>query len=525
MSYVTNFGQRVVDVPESSSNTNLTTLECFVGLASSTLSVAGIQISLASDINAHIYVDQSPGKVTGVGTVALADSTAIAGTLTRFERDFIKGDEIFLDSDGTLQSRIVDEVTSDTEITLTVATTGGTLSGKAYQFYPWDISDFFEFNSVKGIYAETTGAINSYFRVRVCSIALVTSEFFRLQSILCPIASPLPRALTHLGNLKTEAMLTWNPTSLHALIDHTNHLSVATTSRLVGVVFNETQKDGNFWVDAVTGTGAVTLADNIYSLVSSGDTGTATLNSVRVAQFVPGTTNVFRAIAKTRLDGTTLGGSGNILRLGPYNADNGFFFELDDATFTIVSRTGGVDTKYAIADWNKSNHVLDITKYHVFDIHYSVESVEFYGDGELLHQLSIVDQVTRYSKSNAMPITFESNSGGVTASYLDIAVAVIWRMGSLKSAPALKHIDDTTSTVCKYSGGVLHKVIIGTGNNNAVITVWDNITNAAPVMSVIKLPNSTEPVVLPFDAPFYTGLTIQSDDPAVDITVIYEEWF
>jgi len=519
MSYITGFSQNVVAVPENSSDTNLGSLGEFIGEWHSTLNVVGIQVSLWTDQNCDVYIEQSPGLKTGNGTVSFNDGVAVSGVGTNFVRDFRVGDPIYLDSGGVVQAKVIASIIGITSLTVTVATTGGSLSGKSYQWYPATLNDKFEFSSYKKNWGDTLTIINSYFRVRVENDTTTATDVFSLQSVLCPIAIAVPRALTEDGRFKTENQIVEAQTGHRAFVDHANNLSTATSVKLVGSNFNQTQKDANFWVETAAGpTGTYALAGSVYTLRTGSGTGTTKLSSVRTARYNPGTTNQFRGIVKTR----DAGNVGNTLNWGIYDTSNGYFFQLAGTSLNIVTRSGGVDTVVAKADWNRFAYQYDLATYNVFDIKYSLSSVGFYLNGTLVHDAEIKGATDPIVQSLELPVTFECNAVAGADAYLDILQGVIWRVGEFKTSPAYVHIAGSAATVCKFSGGMLHKIIVGKGVNNATITIWDNTAASAPIISILQLPNSTTPTAIEYNAPFYTGLTVQSSSASTDITVIYE---
>jgi hypothetical protein len=60
MSYFKNIQQNVIADTLNSSTANLSASQTFTGTSASTLGVAGIQVSLKTDQNCYVYVDQSP---------------------------------------------------------------------------------------------------------------------------------------------------------------------------------------------------------------------------------------------------------------------------------------------------------------------------------------------------------------------------------------------------------------------------------------------------------------------------------
>jgi len=199
MSYITRLSQAATVDTNNSSSANLSQNAYFIGLPTSTLGVNSIQVSLKSDQNCTIYVEQSPGTVTGVSTVTTTNPGSvgtITGVATKFQRDFKVGDQIFIAGETT---HYIASIVSDTVMTATATFAG--VAGAAYTFYPWDLSDMFLYYANNN-FGRTTQAISSYLRVRVVNTGTATSLFLRLQTVLCPIVDSVPRALNSLGYLR-----------------------------------------------------------------------------------------------------------------------------------------------------------------------------------------------------------------------------------------------------------------------------------------------------------------------------------
>jgi hypothetical protein len=110
----------------NSSSTNIVSGGYFSGATSTTLGVAGIQVSLRTDQNCTVWIDQAPTNAlvdnpTGT-TAATNDSTVLTGTGTYFTKNMAIGDTIVFDPTGTNQTRTVASVTSDTVLNVTYVT-------------------------------------------------------------------------------------------------------------------------------------------------------------------------------------------------------------------------------------------------------------------------------------------------------------------------------------------------------------------------------------------------------------------
>jgi len=120
------------------------------------------------------------------------------------------------------------------------------------------------------------------------------------------------------------------------------------------------------------------------------------------------------------------------------------------------------------------------------------------------------------------PVRFDNyNTGGGAASVSIYAThALISRLGTQYSGTRYTNITTATTTVLKLAAGVLHRIVIG--NPAGTVTVYDNTTNAAPVIFTFDLTGVASATVLDFDVDFNTGLTIVTSSASVNLTAIYE---
>jgi hypothetical protein len=83
------------------------------------------------------------------------------------------------------------------------------------------------------------------------------------------------------------------------------------------------------------------------------------------------------------------------------------------------------------------------------------------------------------------------------------------------------HITTNTTTTVKKGSGILHAIVINTKGASAnTVTIYDNTTNASPVIAVFD--STTAVGTILFDVRFGTGLTIvTATGTAPDMTVVY----
>lgn len=252
-----------------------------------------------------------------------------------------------------------------------------------------------------------------------------------MNAVLCPIADPLPRSLNSYERLKTSTGIVDEETGNRVEVDVLGSLKTVSPVRLIGTAFSGSTKDTNFWTEAVTGTGAVTQAGEI--LLATGTTADSTVSyaSVRKARKITGASNQFRAVARLSTDAE----ADNIRRLGCYDANDGFFFQVNGTTFGVGSRKGGADTIVASGSFN-GNYGASVTmdtgiKRLVID--YDHLSTKFFVNGVLLH--TITGSTTALTNTLDLGIKMENiNSGGNdTNNGFYVRFASILRLGVLHS--------------------------------------------------------------------------------------------
>jgi len=328
----------------------------------------------------------------------------------------------------------------------------------------WDLSYPFLYIASQGGEGETVQATQSYWRIRVVLEGTVDTTYFRLQGVLCPIATPLPSSLSPDSRLRVETTITGKEnTDRHVFVAPLNSLTTNSTVRLVGTSFDGLVKDTNFWLQTGT-TGSVTQAGGEIVLAT-----TTTANFVakyfskRSARFVVSRPLKFFGFYALATDPQ----ANNVRRWGAYNTENGFFFEQNGTAFRLMTRKGivgaVVDTPIASGSFNGNygttwQPLADET-YYRYEIEYGAFGVSWYVDGKLLHELGI----GHWTNTLILPITMENiNSGGnTTNNLLDCVGTSILGEGELLTSPtSYYHASGQTAGVnLKLGAGNAHSII------------------------------------------------------------------
>jgi hypothetical protein len=526
--------QSVYADDNNSSSANLASGATWAGDPVSTLGVVGLQWNLNADQNCTLYSEESEGSHTGLGTLETAGSTTLLGTDTVFTRSFVVGDTITVQGET---DRIVATIVSDVSLTVTVAFST-TASGLTYTHYHWDISYHFDFVHRVGQKGEgeTVQATNAYWRLRVVNEGPVTTTFFRVSGVLCPIATPLPSSLSDDRRLKVEATLSGRTNAeRHAWINPTNEQAISPVYRMVGTNFDGSVLDPNFWTDGSLLDGSVTQAGgeiDLHTDAAAGGTAasSAKYTSVRKARFVAGSAMLFEGGVNFKTAYT----ANNIRRVGAYTTQatintpvDGFYFELSNAAFSVNSRANsGTVSSVASGSFNGEMGVSwapTADTYYKFTIEYTPLAAFFYVNGQLLHKKAGAHQ----SHFMTLPITIEclNTSGTVDISFESVGLYIA-RQGEMATNQTSKYITGVSTTICKYGAGVVKGIIITGVVDDTVVNFYDGLTTGDTLLwssGAIQAKTDYQPIPIDFfGMPFSDGLTIDIITEACNVLVIYE---
>lgn len=384
----------------------------------------------------------------------------------------------------------------------------------------WDISDSFNYRYTFGGASWTVQAVNSYVRVIVTNLSSTASATdVRLQTCLCPVVEAVPRKTDADGYFQAAVKgLSGRVLGKAVHVSPMNAMKVAEGVRLAGAGFSGSTLDPNFWTPTLLGTGSASLSLGALTLTTG--TGTATntvrLQSVRVARYVSGSPNTYRGqIALPAVTGT------NTRRWGAFSTIDGFFFEHDGTTLSVVARKNSSDAnKVSSGSFNGDlgSTVTVDANLHTYEIFWTNKMAYFVVDDVLVH--TIAATTTSNVSTLSLPVAAENNNaaGNTNANTMTILVCSISRLGPLESDGAYLHIASAQTTVAKYASGRLHAVVVNSGKTTSTLTVIDGTTTAGATMAVIDTSNFGN---FTHSCPFYTGLVLVATGTS-DVTVIYE---
>ena len=507
MSYFTAMTQDAIVSTLNSSSANVASGASFVGLSESTLGVNSIQVTLKSDQNCTVYIDQSPDGVN------------------------------------------------------------------------WDISDNYSYFSSIGNFSITNQAVNSYFRVRVTNNGSVLTTVFRLQSVLCPIADPLPRSTDEDGHLSVCVRTIEDRFGEDVKATPHDELRVEEPIKLAGAPFGNIL-DTSLWT--VTNTNGGTTTANYGTCLLQTNTsanGASFVTSVRLARYLSGSANIFRTVPimspgvannKRRggvanftnyhftitsasatvgdvysnnsqqftvlsnvVSGTTLvtygsgapSASGTLTKvsgagtssitfssntLQSTTPSDGAYYELNGTTFSVVICKAGIETRVSSGSFNGTlgSAYTPLNNGTPYEIMWTSSKVYFIVGNYVLHTFTATTS-SLYATEHFYIFFDNVNSAGITSNNtLTLINAHVKRLGHLLSQPRYYYFSgQTAGTLVKSSPGNLKTVIIN-AVANAVVTIYDGISTSGNILWAGTLTNNTLLMQnVDFkDMPFYNGI-------------------
>jgi hypothetical protein len=467
LSYFKHIKQDVVADDHNSSSTNLAVgnTYTFTGTLTSTLGVAGIQVSLFADQNCNVSVQQSPNATPNwdlVDNYNYYASTNFGITVQAI-------------------SSYVRVVVTTASLTTTVFRLQTALC-PIVEAVPRSLDD------------------EGHFMVGVKSME--DNYGFEVEN-------------TPIGEMRTVI-----PTRLVGA--NFEGSTIDTNFWVSGVANNGTVAQSNA---AVTLSTAVTSANGIARFYSYRRARYVSGNSMcyrSVIQLSAGATNNKRrwgiAFAATMpTTGTT------------DDLTDGAWFQLNGTTFSIVTRRAGVvnETKVDSSQFNGKLGVTYSpgTTVKTYEIYWTNSKVYFVVGGTVLHTVS-ADTTTWSATMNYYIYMDNVNSNQLQTNHtLEVRVASIRRLGQLLSQPTSYYFaTGTTSGVnLKLSAGNLHSLLLSNIVDGAVVTLSDSTAGLTPTIFQLTAPAKADTLAIDFKGiPFFFGLRLTISSKNCSAVVIYE---
>lgn len=310
-----------------------------------------------------------------------------------------------------------------------------------------------------------------------------------------------------------------NDQDIAAFISPMRGLRTTEATRLVGVAFDGTVVDSNFWATTTGSGGAISQALGQLVLSTTGTNSTATLASQRKGRYMSSNSNHVRCVIRV----PTVNVTGNTRRWGAFDSTDGLFFEISGSTFSVGIRRGGSTTTVNSGNFNGTNgstYTLD-TNVHTYEIHYTNSSAWFYIDNELIHTYRASAQTLCGTLSLKIGLENSNSASTTTAATLECRVATIVRLGKETGRPRTYYVASAGTNVLKRSPGTLRRVIVGTrGTGGATVTFYDAVNAGGQPLFVLDGVNSLGTIEL--DVDFFEGLSMVTASGIGSITVLYD---
>ena len=205
---------------------------------------------------------------------------------------------------------------------------------------------------------------------------------------------------------------------------------------------------------------------------------------------------------------------------------DGAFFQMAEAgTFTLEIYKNGSPTHITTFNGQRGTVYVPNSDIHTYEIYYTNTKIYFVEDEYLIH--TYYATTSSWTATMNMYIYAENiNSGNTTNTTLGLRNAGLHRLGLENTQPLVYNFPtgQSAGVVLKYGAGNIRGLTVNSATNNAVVTLYDGITNAFKVITSWTFTASS---VLPAHYPLYgitfsNGLTLEVKTQNAAITVFYE---
>lgn len=400
------------------------------------------------------------------------------------------------------------------------------------------ITDSFKYVASKGGNSWTVQATASHVRVRVTNTSPTNTTSLIVQTVLCPIVDPLPRALAADGCLRVDVgEIESNGFLAPSLVTPTRSLKTTTSTRLIGASFSGAALDAAYWASSLGTGGTVTVASGeaVLSTGAAAANNATSVASVRTARYVASNPNYFRAVIVLPAVTTASGGNVNTRRWGAFDTNDGYYFEAvqtnpgTSPVLQLRSRKATVDSAAVTAFNGDLGYPVALdTNVHTYEIYWTNSAAWFFVDNEFLHKMTAPTATLTGTPHLKIGLSTTNSGGTQAANTLTCRVASICRLGLLTTQPTWLYQSGTTAGVsAKVGPGNLHRIIVGSQASTSVVTLYDNTSALAPVIFAFTYTQgpqaNNQPFSLDFGGlPFYTGLFLVIATANSNVTLVYE---
>jgi hypothetical protein len=393
----------------------------------------------------------------------------------------------------------------------------------------------YNYNPLKS-FGITVAALGAYVRVRAKNISITNATNVNINTVLCPIAEPLPDTVDENGYLKAAIYEINDEFGNKGIISPAGALDVNQPYRLVGASFGSVN-DVNFWSPTNNGSGSLAAVGsgsggiNGMAIVASGtvNNGYGMFQSVRLARFLIGNPNKYRGLiripALTKAGCTRVWGILSIIGSGatPPSPNDGFFFSLSETDVLSVNVYNSGSPSMASVSSGSFNgsvnsYIID-TNLHVYNIVYDIGKIQFYIDDILIHTFTSTTTIPASTFTLPVNCYTKNSAGGTVSGTIEIWSGSLHRLGREKSAPQKIYIHGAvTAQILKTGAGTIRKIIDNSGSGTS-ITLYDALTATNTFAIINPRAGGT---TYSYGADFNIGLTISTVGGTVDITIIFE---
>ena len=500
----------------------------FIGKSISTLGVAGIQVSLKTDIACIVYVQQSPDGTNWdlsdsyVYNHVKGNFGVTVQAISSYVRVLVSNLTVGAPSYFRLQTALCPIV----EAVPRSLSDEGTLSCSIYELADTDghRADISPLNTLR---------VNTMFRLVGKAFATTTDPSYwglinqggssagSVVNALLTLTSGVDSGgYAQLNSNNTARFITGVPNSYRAGIRVTS-----------AVVTNNTRRWGAFSTKYTftCASSTVSVGDVYYSANYQYFTVLTAMS--------PGTSLVCwsngnpGAITGTLTKATGAGGSSATIAytaIALTSVYDGFYFELSPTGVLSVNYANATSiTPISSGSFNGivSSFNLDYNV-HWYEIVYFIQEASFSVDGTIIHTFK--PTASLMSSNFNLPVSATSLNAGTSSGVLEIWSAFIMRLGESESSTSWRnlHGDNSAGVQLKIGAGFLNKVLVNSTTNASTIAIYDGIggSTAFRMLAVIFPANNIPPSQIDCCLNFYNGLyVVTSSTPSTqDFTVSWE---